>query len=442
MKLNIFLVKSTIVGALGGLLFGFDTAVIAGAIHSLTSAFNLTATGVGITVSIALAGTIVGAMSAGSIGQKYGSRETLRVMAFFYIISALGCALAWNWPSLLVFRFIGGIGIGGSSVLAPVYIAELAPAKLRGRLVGVFQINIVVGILLAYLSNYIIGRFSLGLIEWRVQLGVAALPAIFFLIMLYGIPRSSRWLVTQGNIDEAREVLKMMGAPDSEAELREIEESLHFEFSHRNEPLFSRKYSLPIFLAITIGMFNQLTGINAILYYLNDIFFAAGFSRVSGNVQAVIVGAMNLAATFIGMSLIDRLGRKTLLLVGSVGMAGCLAGVAFIFFRHTHQNLLVWLLVGFIAFFASSQGAVIWVYISEVFPTRVRNKGQGLGSSSHWIMNGTISLLFPIIAQRSGGAPFVFFSAMMILQFFVVWFFYPETKGTTLEELQHKLGIA
>jgi sugar porter (SP) family MFS transporter len=442
MKLNIYLVKSTIVGALGGLLFGFDTAVIAGAIHSLTSLYRLSPAGVGFTVSIALLGTIVGAMSAGSIGQRYGSRETLRVMAFFYIISALGCAFAWNWPTLLVFRFIGGLGIGGSSVLAPVYIAELAPAKLRGRLVGVFQINIVIGILLAYLSNFIIGQFSFGAIEWRVQLGVAAVPAVVFLIMLYGIPRSSRWLVTQGNIDEARQVLQLMGAPDSEAELREIEASLHFELTQKNEPLFSRKYRLPIFLAITIGMFNQLTGINAILYYLNDIFAAAGFSRMSGDLQAVLVGAMNLVATFIGMAVIDRLGRKTLLLIGSVGMAVCLTGVALVFFRHTHQNYLVWLLVCYIAFFASSQGAVIWVYISEVFPTRVRNKGQGLGSSSHWIMNGIVSFSFPIIAKHSGGAPFLFFAGMMVVQFFVVLFFYPETKGATLEQLQEQLGIA
>jgi MFS family permease len=189
-------------------------------------------------------------------------------------------------------------------------------------------------------------------------------------------------------------------------------------------------------------MFNQLTGINAILYYLNDIFAAAGFSRMSGDLQAVLVGAMNLVATFIGMAVIDRLGRKTLLLIGSVGMAVCLTGVALIFFRHTHQNYLVWLLVCYIAFFASSQGAVIWVYISEVFPTRVRNKGQGLGSSSHWIMNGIVSFSFPIIAKHSGGAPFLFFAGMMVVQFFVVLFFYPETKGATLEQLQEQLGIA
>jgi len=441
MKINAYLVKSIIAGALGGLLFGFDTVVIAGALHSLTSVFQLTPRGVGITVSIALIGTIIGAMSAGTIGQKYGSRETLRLMAVFYLVSAVGCAAAWNWPSLLVFRAIGGIGIGGSSVLAPVYLAELAPAKLRGRLVGVFQINIVIGILLAYFSNYIIGLFSLGNSEWRWELGVAAAPALFFLIMLYGIPRSSRWLVTQGNIDEARQVLKLMGAPDSEAELREIQESLHFEKHTAHEPLFSRNYRLPIFLAITIGMFNQLTGINAILYYSNPIFEAAGFSKLSGDLQSVMIGAMNLLATFVGMSFIDKLGRKTLLLIGAVGMAICLAGVAGIFISNSHQHLLVWLLMGFIAFFAFSQGAVIWVYISEVFPTRVRSKGQSIGSSSHWIMNAAIAFAFPTIAKHSSGAPFVFFSAMMVVQFFVVLFFYPETKGATLEQLQEQLGI-
>ena len=442
MRPNLNLMKATLTGALGGLLFGFDTVVISGIIDSVVKLYGLSDYGKGWTVAIALIGTVVGSFSAGVVGHKLGSRETLRLTAVLYIVSALGSALAWNWPSLMIFRFIGGLGIGASSVLGPVYIAELAPAKWRGRLVGAFQFNVVFGILVAYTSNYLIRLLHLGATEWRWQVGVAAVPALGFLVLLFGIPRSPRWSASRDRIDEALEVLKLMGEPEPEAELADIRKALAEEHATAHEPVFRWKYRYPLFLAISIGAFNQLAGINAILYYLNDIFFAAGFSRVSGNVQAVIVGAMNLAATFIGMSLIDRLGRKTLLLVGSVGMAGCLAGVAFIFFRHTHQNLLVWLLVGFIAFFASSQGAVIWVYISEVFPTRVRNKGQGLGSSSHWIMNGTISLLFPIIAQRSGGAPFVFFSAMMILQFFVVWFFYPETKGTTLEELQHKLGIA
>jgi MFS transporter, SP family, arabinose:H+ symporter len=441
MRLNPILAKSTIVGALGGLLFGFDTAVISGTTHQLTQVFSLSPGALGITVSIALLGTVIGAIGAGPLGQKIGGREALRIMAVLYVISAIGSAISWDWTSLLVFRFLGGLGIGGSSVLGPVYLAELAPAKLRGRLVGLFQINIVIGILLAYASNFVIASMNLGLAQWRWQLGVAGAPALLFLIMLYGIPRSSRWLVTQNRIDEARRVLEMMGTPDSEAELKEIVDSIHAERSQRSEPLFRGKYRLPIFLAITIGMFNQLSGINAILYYLNDIFAAGGFSSISADRQAVIVGFMNLVATMLAMTVIDKLGRKTLLLIGSVGTALCLAGIAAIFQMHTGSAYLIWLVVGFIMFFAISQGAVIWVYISEVFPTKVRSKGQSLGSSSHWIMNAIISGTFPLIAKHSAGAPFIFFSAMMALQFFVVLFVYPETKGISLEQLQHKLGI-
>jgi MFS transporter, SP family, arabinose:H+ symporter len=441
MRLNYYLAKGTLVGALGGLLFGFDTAVISGTTQQLTDVFHLSPFKLGVTVSIAVAGAVIGAISSGELGQKIGGREALRIMALLYLISSLGCAFAWNWPSLVTFRFLGGLGIGGSSVLGPVYIAELAPAKWRGRLVGAFQINIVIGILLAYASNYIIASFNLGAAEWRWQLGIASLPALLFLVLLFGIPRSSRWLVTQRRIDEAREVLRMMGSPNSEEELQEIIASIHLERSSREEPLFQRKYLLPIFLAVSIGLFNQLSGINAILYYLPSIFNYAGFSTLSADKQAVLVGAMNLVATLLAMSVIDKIGRKTLLLIGSVGTAASLAGVAWIFHVQQNQSMLLWLLVSFIFFFAISQGAVIWVYLSEVFPTKVRAKGQSLGSSSHWIMNALVSLTFPWVARRSTAEPFVFFAAMMALQFFVVLFVYPETKGITLEQMQRKLGI-
>ena len=441
MQINLNLLKATVVGALGGLLFGFDTAVIAGTTHSLTVGYGLSPRQLGLTVSMALIGTVIGAMSAGIPGQKYGARETLRVLAVFYVLSALGCAFAWNWDALLVARFLGGLGIGGSSVLGPVYIAELAPARIRGRLVGMFQINIVIGILLAYLSNFWIARLGFGNAEWRWQFGVAAVPAILFLVMLFGIPPSPRWLVTRKRIEEARLVLREMGTEDAEGELQQIVNSVHVESLQESEALFSWKYRVPIFLAITIGMFNQLSGINAILYYLNDIFAAAGFSKLSGDLQAVAVGGMNLLATLLGMSVIDKLGRKTLLLIGSVGTALCLAGVARVFLTHQHQEYLLWFLVAYIAFFAISQGAVIWVYISEVFPNRVRAKGQALGSSSHWIMNSIIAYTFPQLAKSSGAYPFVFFSAMMALQFFIVMFFYPETKGVSLEQMQQRLGI-
>ena len=441
MKLNAYLLRSTIVAALGGLLFGFDTAVIAGTTQALTEQYHLSPTTLGITVSSALFGTIIGAMTAGIPGDRYGRRDSLRIMAVFYVVSALGCAFALNWGMLVLFRVIGGLAIGGSSVLGPMYIAEIAPAKWRGRLVGFFQFNVVFGILAAYFSNYVVGLFNLGMAEWRWKLGVAGIPAAAFLVMLFGIPRSPRWLVKKRRNDEAREVLRKIGEENYEQELQEIVESIDAEHI-TDEAFFSRKYRLPIFLAITIGVFNQMSGINAILYYLNDIFARAGFNKVSSDLQAVAIGATNLLFTIIAMSLIDRVGRKLLLLIGAVGTALCLGGVAWIFLAQKHEELLVWLLIGFIAFFAFSQGAVIWVYIGEVFPNRVRAMGQSLGSFSHWLMNGVISLVFPVMAAKSGGYPFVFFSAMMVVQFVVVLLFYPETKGLSLEELQKKLGIA
>ena len=440
MKLNSVLLKSAVVAALGGLLFGFDTAVISGTTGALSQVFALSSKSLGLTVSIAIWGTVVGAMLAGFPGERFGRRDSLRGLAVFYLVSALGCALAWSWSSLVVFRFIGGLGIGGSSVLAPMYIAEISPAKWRGRLVGLFQFNVVFGILLAYFSNYLIALAHLGASEWRWDLGVAAFPAALFFVMLFTIPRSPRWLVKKGRVDEARSVLQMTGDQNYEHDLQEIVESINVEQKQAAEKLFTRKYAFPIFLAVSIGMFNQLSGINAILYYLNDIFAHAGFSRISGNLQAVAIGATNLAFTMIAMSVIDKLGRKTLLLVGSVGTAICLAGVSAIFFTHSHESLLVWLLVGYIAFFAFSQGAVIWVYLSEVFPNSVRAKGQSLGSFSHWFMNALISAIFPLMAASSGAYPFVFFSVMMVLQFFVVLFVYPETKGLTLEEMQKELA--
>jgi sugar porter (SP) family MFS transporter len=441
LSINRYIVRSTFVGALGGLLFGFDTAVIAGVTLALTAQYSLSTRMLELTVGIALIGTILGAIGSGPLGQRLGSRESLRIMAVLYVVSALGCAFAWNWPALLGFRFIGGLGIGGSSVLGPVYIAELAPARLRGRLVGTFQINIVVGILLAYLSNYLISLLNMGAIEWRCQLGVAALPAAAFLALLFSIPRSSRWLVTQNRLAEAREVLVMMGSPDFAAELGEITNSIHLERTTRHEPLFRRVYLKPILLAIALASFNQLSGINGILYYANDIFHAAGFSNLSGSLQTVMIGLMNLVATLIGMALIDKLGRKTLLLIGSIGMTVCLLGVAEIFHSGLHQNRLVWLLVGFIFFFATSQGSVIWVYLSEIFPTRVRSKGQSLGSTTHWVMAAIITFNFESIAKVSRSLPFVVFAAAMALQFFVVLAFFPETKGASLEDLQRRLKI-
>lgn len=442
MSLNRYVLLGAAVGALGGLLFGFDTAVIAGAVTALTNVYHLSPRGVGITVSIALWGTVLGALYSGSLGQRFGGRNMLRLMAVLYLVSSLGCAFAWNWPVFLVARFLGGLGIGGCSVLGPVYIAELAPAHLRGRLVGSFQVNIVVGILLAYLSNFLIARMGLGAMEWRWELGIPALPALIFFLLLYLVPQSARWLVSRGRLDEARDVFARLGSASPQQELDLALASAHADVGHSEERLWQPRYRKPIYLAIAIGLFNQLAGINAILYYLNDIFAAAGFSRYSGNLQAVAVGAMNLFATLAAMTVIDRFGRRRLLLIGSVGMAVCLAGVAGIFYTNQHKGALLWLLVAYIAFFASSQGAVIWVYISEVFPTAVRSKGQSVGSGAHWVMNAILSGLFPVIAKASGAAPFALFAGMMVLQFFVVYSTFPETKGRSLEQLQQELGTS
>jgi sugar porter (SP) family MFS transporter len=440
MKVNGYLLKSAVVAALGGLLFGFDTIVISGTTHSLREVYRLSEGWLGFTVASALWGTVIGSMIAGIPGDRYGRRDSLRIMAVLYLLTALGSAFAWNWYALIFFRFLGGLAIGGSSVLGPMYIAEIAPASWRGRLVGLFQFNVVAGILLAYFSNYLIGLQQLGIdVEWRWKLGVSAFPALLFFMMLFTIPRSPRWLVKKQRIEEAREVLRLTGEPHYEEELRAIVASIDAEHGLGDEPLFQRKYRYPIFLAVTIAMFNQLAGINAILYYLNDIFAYAGFSKVSGDLQAVGVGFTNLVFTILAMSVIDKIGRKKLLLTGAVGTAFCLAGVGTIFATNQRHDLLIWLLVAYIAFFAFSQGAVIWVYISEVFPNRVRAKGQSLGSSTHWVMNALISGVFPILAAKSKSIPFVFFAAMMVLQFVVVLLAYPETKGVSLEEMQKKL---
>lgn len=438
--MNRYVARGAAVGALGGLLFGFDTAVISGSTSSLVQVFSLSPRALGFTVAIALCGTIFGAATTGPLESRYGGRNMLRVMALLYLFSALGCAFAPSWSALLMARFVGGIGIGGSSVLGPVYIAEIAPAQLRGRLVGMFQINIVVGVLAAYLSNYLVALADVGTAEWRWDFGVAAFPALIFLLMLFGIPNSARWLAAKGRSAEVVQALTLMGSEDVAGELHTITTSLLEDSINSRESLFQWKYRTPIFLAVSIALFNQLTGINAIAYYLNDIFANAGFNELSSNLQAVVFGIMNIIATLIGMSLIDRLGRKTLLLVGSVGTMIALAGVALVFGMKSHRDWLLPLLVIYVFFFAISQGSVIWVYLSEIFPTRVRGKGQSLGCSTHWIMNALISASFPIVAKSSGAIPFAFFACMMLVQFLVVKSFYPETKNVSLEEIQHFLG--
>ena len=424
--------------ALGGLLFGFDTAVVAGTTHSLVVYYGLSSAQLGFTVSIALWGTVVGCLAAGFVGQRLGGREALRITAVLYVVAAVGCGLSWNWSALLAFRFVGGLAVGGSSVLAPVYITELAPARVRGRLVGFFQIDIVIGILLAYFSNYLISARGLGVAEWRWELGAAALPATLFFCLLLVIPSSPRWLVAQNDTDGALDVLHKMGSEDAERELQEICRSLDPKHAPLDESLLSRKYLFPIALAVMLGAFSQMSGINAVLYYLNDIFAAAGFTRASASVQSVTVGLVNLAATLMAIYLIDRAGRRRLLLVGTAGMALSLGAMAFLFSNRLQSRHLIYLMVAYIFFFATSLGAVTWVYISEIFPNRVRARGQSLGSMSHWIMNAVIAWFFPVLTAWSKPAPFFFFSVMMTTLCVIAFFVLPETKGMTLEHLEAK----
>ena len=431
-----------VTASLAGLLFGFDTVVISGVTESVRSVFHLVPGSFwdGFAVASGLLGTFIGALVAGWPGDRYGSRDTLKAVGFMYIASALGCAFCWNLESFYVFRFIGGLAIGASSVLAPVYISEIAPADRRGALTGLFQFNIVFGILVAYVSNFAVQELSGDADLWRLKLGIAAVPAIVFALLMFTIPQSPRWLALRGRTAEAATNLAMVGVADPEAMLKEFARAAQLARANSAERLFVAAYRKPIVLAILLAMFNQLSGINAILYYLNDIFAAAGFTGWSNALQAVAIGAANLIATMIALRFIDRIGRKKLLLIGAIGTACALAGVAVIMGTGQGKGLLLAMLIVFISFFAFSQGAVIWVYLAEIFPTAVRSRGQALGSATHWGMNAIIGQLFPMIAIYTQSLPFAFFAACMVVQFFVVLAIFPETRGVELESMDKALA--
>ena len=442
-SLNSQLLRSAAVASLGSFLFGFDTAVISGATEALRLHYGLDSPQLGFTVASALIGTIVGSIAVGAPLEARGRRPVLRGLAALYVVSALGCGLAWSWPMLLAFRFLGGVAIGGSSVAAPMYIAEIAPAEARGRLVALAQLNIVVGILVAYLSNSIV-ELAVGgpqSAAWRVMLGAPVVPALFFYLLTFGMPESPRWLIARGRRDEAEGVLRRVGAERPAAVVADVVESLRGETVAATEPFFAAKYRRPILLALMVATFNQVSGINALIYYTADIFAMAGAGRTSALWQSVIIGITNLVFTLLAMTVIDRVGRKRLLLVGSVGLAVCLFIAAWALETKAGGVLVLGSLIGYIACFAFSQGAVIWVYLSEIFPNRVRARGQALGSFTHWVWAAAVSWTFPIVAEASGGLPFVVFGVMMVLQFVMVWLFLPETKGVSLEAIQRQLGI-
>ncbi len=551
MKLS--LITATIIAALGGLLFGFDTAVISGTKGALEEVFHLAEGDAwlglpgsfwfGFTVASALIGTVFGAALAGRPADTYGRRSSLIGIAVLYTASAVGSALAWDWGSFLFFRFIGGIAVGGASVVSPMYIAEISPARLRGRLVAITQFNIVLGILLAYLSNYLVAQQNLGDIEWRWMFGVEAFPAVAFFLLLFVTPRTPRWLCSQSRVDEARSVLERLGTDTDnvDEEIREIQASLDLTHHSFKEPFFRRAYLKPILLAVAIAAFNQLSGINALIYYTAFIFEMAGAMKDSALLQSVAVGCTNLVFTMAALAIIDHFGRKRLMIAGSIGYILSLGAVAWAFYSYdadfaaaakaraaakaadraavvvvavdkgdaveiaaakTAANdavkaateaeatataafvaktieaveagnasaaktaasnaqeaadelanavnsaavatggmvVLVSLLV-FIASHAFGQGAVIWVFISEIFPNRIRARGQALGSFTHWFMAASISWTFPVIADWSGAYTFAFFAAMMVLQLVWVLLIMPETKGVPLEQIQKRLGI-
>lgn len=437
-------IRCAIIAALGGLLFGFDTAVISGAERSIQELFQLNGFWHGFTVAVALIGTVVGALTAGKPADKFGRKPVLITIAFLYTLSALGSALAQNWEPFLIYRFLGGLGVGASSVIGPMYIAEIAPADLRGRLVGLFQLNVVVGILLAFFSNYLIAQL-VAVEPWRWMLGVETIPALLFFLLLFSIPPTPRWLVLKGEPVKALEMLRKLASKEPEREIEEIKESIYSKIKSKKERLFQSKYSKPIMFAFMVAFFNQISGINAIMYYAPRIFEMAGFATESALGQSVAIGVTNLIFTLVGMSIIDKAGRKKLLLIGSIGMTIFLGMVSRSLFAEATGSMWVAVfLIGFIAFFAFSQGAVIWVFISEIFPNKVRAKGQAFGSFTHWAMAAIVSWAFPVLAEgytKGGAIAFAVFSIAMIAQLLVVWRLFPETKGRSLEQIQKDLKI-
>jgi SP family xylose:H+ symportor-like MFS transporter len=448
-KLTGTLVRSTLIAALGGLLFGFDTAVISGTTEALQAVYALSGFWLGFTVASALIGTIVGSVSVGRPADVFGRRPVLFAIAVLYFVSAVGSALAWSWSSFLFFRFLGGLGVGGASVVSPMYIAEISPASLRGRLVAVTQFNIVLGILLAFFSNYLVAQLELGATEWRWMFAVEAFPAAAFFLLLFLTPASPRWLVVGRRVDEARDVLAGMGTDRGgiEEEIGAIQASLDLEHHSLREPFFQRAYRTPVLLAIAIAAFNQLSGINALMYYAPRIFGMAGAGQDTALLQSVIVGGTNLVFTMAAMAVIDHFGRRRLMIAGSIGYILSLGSTAWAFYRYgteftpTGSLIVLVSLLVFIASHAFGQGAVIWVFISEIFPNRIRARGQALGSFTHWFMAALISWTFPMFAQASGGHTFAFYAVMMVLQLVWVLRVMPETKGVPLEDIQKQMGI-
>ena len=427
--------------ALAGFLFGFDTIVISGADQPIQKLWNTSpwfhSTFI---MSMALWGTVIGALFGGIPCNILGRKTTLFWIGVLYTVSAIGSGLAVDAYSFSFFRFIGGLGVGASSVAAPIYISEIAPAERRGRLVALYQFNIVFGILVAFLSNYLIGQF-MGEGAWRWMLGIEALPAAIYALMVLGVPKSPRWLILKKNdISRAADLLKQLNPKANiDALITEIRNSVHASKAS-SKGFFSGKYNLPILLAFLLAFFNQASGINFVLYYAPRIFGEAGIAQDSVLGASIPIGVVNLLFTLLGMYLIDRAGRKQLMLIGSVGYIVSLLGVAWAFSSGAEGFVVVAFVCAFIAAHAVGQGAVIWVFISEIFPNDVRDFGMSWGSGTHWVFAALITMItLPVLESFSATAVFLFFAGMMMLQLIWVMTMMPETKGVPLEELQKKL---
>jgi len=427
--------------AFGGFLFGFDTAVISGAEQNIQKIWGLTDTMIGQTVAMALYGTVIGALFGGFPADKFGRKKTLIWVSVLYFISAVGSALAPEVYSLMFFRFIGGLGVGASSVVAPMYISEIAPANKRGRLTALFQFNIVVGIMIAYVSNYFIGGDAND--NWRWMLGVESFPALAFIIMILFVPRSPRWLIVKrGLFDEAKAVLNIIDPTTADAQLKAIQSHQENSKPVGFKEFFSGKFNLPIMLAFLIAFFNQLSGINAIIYYSPRIFAETGMEESSALLSSVGVGVVNLVSTMAGMFLIDKMGRKFLMYICSFGYIITLGLISLAFYTGIGAGtmLVPILIFAFIASHAVGQGAVIWVFISEIFPNSVRSYGNSLGCGTHWVFAAIIAATFPYIANTLGeGTTFAIFAFIMVFQLIFVWKMMPETKNKSLEEIEEML---
>ncbi len=430
----------SITAAMAGFLFGFDTVVISGADKQLQLLWGTSDAYHGIVVmTMALWGTVAGAIFGGIPTNRLGRKTTLIWIGIFYVISAVGSAFANDPVTFAIFRFLGGVGVGVSTIAAPTYVSEIAPAKDRGRLVSLYQFNIVLGILIAFLSNYLLR--NTGAEPWRWMLGVEAIPAVFYTIFVFFVPKSPRWLISRKSYEEAEKVMKIIN-PEDDVKQKMLEIKAQSEVESSGENIFMRKYRFPLLLAFLIAFFNQLSGINAFLYYAPRIFEEAGLGVSTALLSSIGIGVVNLLFTLLGVFLIDRLGRKQLMLFGSIGYIISLGLVATAFFLNWGGLWIPIFLFMFIASHAIGQGAVIWVFISEVFPNHLRASGQSFGASTHWVLAAIIPALIPYLFSTIGaGYVFAFFTFMMFLQLLFVLFIMPETKGKSLEQLSEELSF-